>query len=667
MTGPGPGDPPRTGPQGPETGPVPRDVRGASDPGPRLYSLFPSPPESPRTHDLTTPMRRITPLVLGLLVPLAAARPTVRPTLQDGEEPALPRYLTAEEARLLESQPITVPARAVTPPPSGPLHCVAEYEPMDALLVAWEGSGSWTSILAQMAAQVTTVGDADVLVAVDSAAEGASATSAIAAQGADMARVRTMVVTTDSIWIRDYGPRFVYQGAVRSMVDHTYNRPRPNDDVFPVFFSSFAKKPRYELGLVHGGGNFHLDALDRSYVTRLIVNENPSLSELQIHDIWLDYENVDTTFFNPLPQNVDSTQHIDMWMQVVADDVVVISDWPAQSGTIQDQICDTAAVLMAARGYTVFRTPARNLSGTHYTYTNVVMCNDLVLLPRYTNTTISPYNAQALAAWQQACPTKSIVQVNCQSIVSAAGVMHCIVMHVPRHLGGAEPTAYVVRPDGGEVLQGGTGATIEWISDDDVAVTSVELRLSLDGGQSFPTTIATGLPPNGSFAWTTPSLSSSRARVRAVARDADGHQGSDDSDADFVLDGPGALAGLAPYGAGKAGTLGVPQLDASGLPVLGVPLALELSDALPGGTAGFLFGVAPAAIPFDGATILVSSLGVLNLPISPGGGASLPLTVPASTGLAGLSLYWQVWIPGDAAAAGMGWAASQGLETVLGY
>lgn len=604
---------------------------------------------------------RITTIALALLVPVAAARATAQDV-----EPALPRYLTPEEARYLEAHPLVVPTRAVTPAPTGPVQCVAEYEPMDALLFAWEG-GSWTSILAQMAAQVTTIGDADVLVAVDTASEGSSARNAMAAAGADMARVRTMVVTTDSIWIRDYGPRFVYQGDVRSMVDHTYNRPRPNDDVFPVFFSGFARKPRYELPLIHGGGNFHLDAIDRSYVTRLIVNENPSLTEQEIHDIWLDYQRVDTTFFNPLPQSVDSTQHIDMWMQVVANDVVVISDWPAQSGTIQDQICDAAAVVMAARGYTVFRTPARTVSGTHYTYTNVVMCNDLVLLPTYTNTTVSPYNAQALATWQQACPTKTLVQINSQAIVTAAGVLHCIVMHMPRHLGGEDPTAYVVGPDGGEVLAGGAGATIQWISDDDVGVTTVDLLLSTDGGASFGATIATGLVPNGSFAWTTPNVSNSRVRVRAVAHDADGRLGADESDADFAIQGPGPLAALVPYGAGKAGSLGVPQLGASNLPVLGLPISIQLTDALPGGTAGFVFGVAPAAIPFDGATILVSSLGVLNLPISPAGAVSLPLNVPASTGLAGLSFYWQVWIPGDPGAAGMGWAASNGLQTKLGF
>ena len=601
-----------------------------------------------------------------LLAALLAGPAAAQEPLPD--DPALPRHLTAEEARLLELHPLTAPARAVTPPPpGGPIHCVAEYEPMDAILIAWEGTSGWTSILARMAAQITTVGDADVLVAVDTASEGTSARNAIAAQGAVMSRVRTMVVGTDSIWIRDYGPRFVYQGAVRSIVDHTYNRPRPNDDRFPIFFASYSGMARYELGLVHGGGNFHLDALRNSFVTRLINNENPGLTEQEIHDVWLDYQDVDTSFFTPLPQSVDSTQHIDMWMQVVADDVVVISDWPAQAGTIQDQICDAAAADMAARGYTVFRTPARTLSGTHYTYTNVVLCNDLVLLPTYTNATISPYNAQALAVWQQACPTKTIVQVDCQAIVSAAGVMHCIVMHVPAHLGGTDPTAHVVRPDGGELVPGGGVTTVEWLSDDDAGVVAVDLLLSTDGGQSYPTAIATSLPANGSFAWTAPGASTSRARIRAVARDADGNTGADDSDADFAIAGAGALASRTSYGAGKVGSLGVPTLDTSGPPVLGVPLAVELGSALPGGTAGYLFGTAAVSIPFDGAAILVAPLGTIALPISPAGAASLPITVPPGPGLVGFAFYWQVWIPGDPAAAGMGWAASPGLETVIGY
>ena len=605
----------------------------------------------------------------SLLLAFAFALSTLAAAQQSGiapDEQPLPRNLTPAEARYLEEHPLTSNLRSVTSPPAGPVHCVAEYEPMDGILIAWEGSSSWYTILAQMAAQITTVGDADVYVAVDSASEGNSARNAIAAQGADMARVTTMVVTTDSIWIRDYGPRYIYQGDVRAIVDHTYNRPRPNDNLFSGFFSGFIGHRRYEHQLIHGGGNYHLDANDASFATRLIANENTSLTDQQIQDIWHDFQNVNTLLMTPLPSYIDSTQHIDMWLQVVADDAVIVSDWPNQSGTTQDQICDAAAVTMAGLGYTVHRSPAQSTGGTHYTYTNAVMCNDLVLIPSYTNSSVQPFNNQALATWQAACPTKTIVQIPAQSIVTSAGVLHCIVMHMPAHLGGVNPTAYVVGPDGGESFLPGTTALIEWVSDDDEAVITVDLLLSTDGGATFPTTIATGQAPAGSYGWAVPTLDTTQARVRAVAHDGAGNTGSDDSASDFTISSTFYAANL-PYGDGKAGLLGIPQLDGQAPPVLGGPFTLELDHGLPGGDAYFLFGLSPSAMPFDGALVLVNYFDYLQLPIDAQGRSLLPLNLPGNPNLAGWSFYWQVWTPNDPVATGQDWACSNGLETRLGF
>jgi agmatine deiminase len=602
------------------------------------------------------------PLLVALFPALVSAQEM--PVVPEGTP--LPRSLTDAEAEYLKEHPLTVDYRAVTAPPAGPIHCVAEYEPMDGIIVAWEGYSTWTTVLAKLAAQITTTGDADFYVAVDSASEGSSALSAISAQGADMARVHTMVVSTDTIWLRDYGPRYIYQGDVRCIIDHTYNRPRPNDNRFSGFFAGQRGHAIYELPLIHGGGNYHLDAVDRSYTSRLINDENPGLTEQQIHDIWWDFQHVDTNFFEPLPSYIDSTQHIDMWMQVIGDHEVLISDWPLQSGTAQDQRCDTGAAYMAGLGFTVHRIPAHSTGGTHYTFTNSVMCNDLVIIPSYTNSTIVPLNSQALAVWQAACPTKTIVQMDGQPLVTSAGVFHCIVMHLPEHKGGVDPTGYLIAPDGGENCVPGSTITIEWLSDDDVAATTVDLLLSTDGGVTFPTSIATALPAMGSYDWMVPGVSTTEARVRVVVHDGAGNSGFDDSDGDFTIS-TSDLAAVFPYGSGKPGTLGVPLLDTPDLPVIGGLFTLEVSRARPGGDAIYIYGVNSSNGSFDGTSLLVDYFGTLTLPLDGTGAASLPLSIPPNPALAGLSFYWQAWIPNDPNAAGMGWAASNGLQTRLGF
>lgn len=417
---------------------------------------------------------------------------------------------------------------------------------------------------------------------------------------------------------------------------------------------------------MHGGGNFHLDALRRAHSSLLIQSENPTLTAQQIQAHWLAYQNLQTTLYTPFPTSVDSTQHIDMWMQVFADHGVMISDWPLQPGSAQDQICDNAALALAAAGHTVHRVPALSVSGTHYTFTNMVLCNDLALVPSYTNSTVAPYNGQALAAWQAALPGKTVVQIPCQALVTSAGVLHCIVMHVPAHRGGLTPTAYLKTPNGGQVLLPNQSATVEWLADDDEAVVSVDVRLSVNGGASFPYLLAANLPHTGSWTWTVPDLYGPRARLRVVARDAQGRTGHDDSDADFAIAGTGSRAEAVAYGVGKAGSLGVPMLGAQP-PVLGAGFALQLQQTLPGAGFLLLLGNQPAALPYDGGTMLVAANSGFFAATDPAGAWALPVVLPDEPVLCGATLYAQAWVPNDPVAAGAGWAASNGLRLTLGH
>jgi agmatine/peptidylarginine deiminase len=582
------------------------------------------------------------------------------------EGSATPRQLTAEERAILAQNPLT-PPEVPTAPPTGPLHCPGEYEPCDGVLLAWEGPSSWTLILQQMAVAITTIGQATVYMVVDTTGEEATVRSALTAAGADVSRVQFLVTTTDTIWIRDYGPRYVFEGDTRIIVDHTYNRPRPNDNLLPTRFASYKKHTRYEHALIHGGGNYHLSSLGDAHSTKLILNENPSLSAAQVVQIWKDYLNVATLLYDPFPTSVDLTQHIDMWMQVIGDRTVVISDWPLNVGTIQDVICDAAAASMAQSGYTVHRVPARSVNGIHYTYTNIAMCNDLVLVPSYTQSQVVQHNPQALLAWQAAVPGKTVVQINCEAIVSAAGVMHCICMHVPKHRGGAIPTAYLRSPNGGETLIPNTLASIAWNTDDDLGVVSCDLLLSSDGGRTFQRTIAAGIPPTGSFPWIVPDLYLPDARIRVVARDAQGNTGFDDSDASFAIVGQGCRASSLAYGTGKPGQNGTPVLGSQSEPVLGALWQMRLLNGPQSGTALVLVGAQRASLPFDGGTLLVDPITWFGASLSPSGSADVVVPVPNEVRLCGAGVFWQAWLPNDPGASGFGFSASQGLEGRLGH
>ncbi len=87
------------------------------------------------------------------------------------------------------------------------------------------------------------------------------------------------------------------------------------------------------------------------------------------------------------------------------------------------------------------------------------------------------------------------------------------------------PSVTFLSPKGAERFTSGDNLQINWMSSDNVAVTSQDLSLSTDGGTTFPVTIASGLPvATQSFSFPIPtSLQSDQARLRLVVKDGAGN------------------------------------------------------------------------------------------------------------------------------------------------
>jgi agmatine deiminase len=460
-----------------------------------------------------------------------AAPPTETPTtLQDDTSNPLPRYMTEEE-KLLPLPSVPYEEFLQRTPPTGVVHTPAEYEQNQGLFIAWEG---YTTILTQMVVSITTQDpEAVVYVVVDTPTEQTTASSTLSGAGADMSQVQFIIRTTDSVWIRDYGPRFIFEDGNRAIIDHVYNRPlRPNDDAFNDYLAALWAEPQYDIPLTHGGGNFHLFTNGEAFMSSLILAENPGLTEQDVKDLFLEYENVDLTIYTGFPTSFDSTRHIDMWMFPLGDDKILIGQYSPSTGQPYT-ITEGAVADLTARGYTVYRTPGWNTGGVHYTYTNAVILNDLVFISTFGGSYTSQ-DAQALSVFQTALPDKTIQQIDSSSIIGAAGALHCIMMHVPAYANPI-PSAHVLSPNGGEVWMVGTPHNITWSAYDDVGVTGIDLYYSTDGGTTYPHVIATGEPNDGVFSWTIPHTLSTQCRVKVVAHDADLNSGEDVSDADFTI------------------------------------------------------------------------------------------------------------------------------------
>jgi immune inhibitor A len=97
------------------------------------------------------------------------------------------------------------------------------------------------------------------------------------------------------------------------------------------------------------------------------------------------------------------------------------------------------------------------------------------------------------------------------------------------------PTVRVVEPNGGQYLQIGLPDTIRWLAFDDIAVDSVSILLSRDGGATFPTVLGHGQPNDSSFIWTVTGPQSEQCKIRVVAYDRSGYNAQDISDANFAI------------------------------------------------------------------------------------------------------------------------------------
>lgn len=126
-----------------------------------------------------------------------------------------------------------------------------------------------------------------------------------------------------------------------------------------------------------------------------------------------------------------------------------------------------------------------------------------------------------------------------------------------------------------------------------------------------------------------------------------------------------ATAMVANYGAGKPGSFGVPTITGP-LPTLPSTWHVQIGNTLPSALGLLLYGDTQTALPWDGGTVLVDPIVILVFPTDASGAHDMPVVLPPTPSLNGVTTYWQAWIPLDPLASGDGWAATPGLRMTIG-
>jgi len=321
------------------------------------------------------------------------------------------RYLSEEEMH----QPLRHPDFVETPPPSGISRMVAEYEPMQAVLVRYP-LGIPYSLIREMAK------DIEVITLVSNNSQANSVLASYESNNINTDNCTFLIAPTDSYWTRDYGPWFIFDGNDEpGIVDFPYNRPRPNDNNVIPKVAELLDVNLFGMNVIHTGGNMMADGYVFGASTDLVYDEN-SLSPTQIAEKFEDYLGI--TRYDVLndPQG-EYIKHIDCWGKYLAPDKILIGQVPASDPRYNDYeaVADYFANTPCAYGYP-YKVYRVFMPGTYppTPYSNSLILNNKVLVP----ISGSQHDNAALEAYQQAMPGYEIIGIQYNGWLDT-DALHC--------------------------------------------------------------------------------------------------------------------------------------------------------------------------------------------------------------------------------------------------
>ena len=293
-----------------------------------------------------------------------------------------------------------------TDPPAGTPRFVAEFEPMQGVMIRYP-LGIPTSLVAQLS------NNCHVYCIVSNSQQN-QAQSSFQNAGVNMDNVSFVNAQTDSYWVRDYGPWYIFEDRHPAIVDNIYNRPRPNDDNISGVFADYWGIPMYGMRLEHTGGNMMEDGRGHGVSDDLVFQENLQdygIDEATVRQRMQDYLGINPYHVTIDPQG-DYIAHVDCWGKYLAPDKILIAQLPQSNPRYQyyEQVAEYFETTNCCWGYPYHVYRVQEPGGyTLAPYTNSLILNKTVYVPMGSNST---YNNDAIAVYQEAMPGYEIVGVN---------------------------------------------------------------------------------------------------------------------------------------------------------------------------------------------------------------------------------------------------------------
>lgn len=316
----------------------------------------------------------------------------------------------------------------------------AQWEPTERVLVSWGRMYPtlWT-MHAAMVEAISAVATVEILV--PSALWARAVAVYLEARGlAKLDNVCFLVLRTDDIWIRDYGPIMgVSETGERVAVNPTYDvlpqYPQADDDGMVRRWTAHHDIAVQKLHLHTEGGNLWSDGAGTLIMSSQIFYSN----RYYTRDSLLDYLHSVFDFQKMIitPRlTLEETGHVDLLVKLASADTVLVSEADSPS---------TAEVLRKTRRlferetnatgapYRVLGlpTPGLYLNWMTYTirraYTNALTVNGRVLVPVFG----VRQDEIALRVYEEAMPDYEIIPIDSAVGINGGGAVHCMTKEVP--------------------------------------------------------------------------------------------------------------------------------------------------------------------------------------------------------------------------------------------
>lgn len=326
----------------------------------------------------------------------------------------------------------------------------AEWEPQDAVLIAWPHEKTdWAPYLAEAELVFCEIAKAvtrfqTLIVVVQNKT---CVSRKLAQHGVQMERVQLYEIDSNDTWARDFGPITLIENGQPVLLDFTFTgwggkfEAGLDNQITTRLHAAgaFGKTPLRTLDFILEGGSIESDGEGTLLTTAeclLNPNRNAHMNRDQVEQKLANELAIKTFHWleNGWLAGDDTDAHIDTLARLCPNKTILYVQCtnPADEhyATFQAMEKELAQLESYRRIPLPWPTAKFDDEGQRIpaTYANFLIINGAVLVPTYND---PPLDTAAIQAIQQAFPDREIIGIDCSVLILQHGSLHCVTMQIP--------------------------------------------------------------------------------------------------------------------------------------------------------------------------------------------------------------------------------------------